>query len=84
MIYEEDEFSDEHASLLLAYTLRKSPFRWVLSLLADTMHSFEHFYDLIEDRFYHFDLDYLDRKLLQQWRDSHESVVDFLQRFREL
>lgn len=51
--------------MLLAYTLRESPFRWVLSLLVDTMHSFENFYDLIEDTFNHFDLDYLDQKLLQ-------------------
>ena len=55
MNYVEDEFSDEHAGLLLAYTLRESPFRWVLSLLDDTVHSFEHFYDLIEDTFYYFD-----------------------------
>ena len=60
MIHEEDEFSNEHASLLLAYTLRESPFRWVLSLPVDTVHSFEHFCDLIEDTFYHFDPDHLD------------------------
>ena len=65
MIYEEDELSDEHDRLLLAYTLHESPFHWLLSLPADIVHSFEHFYDLIEDMFYHFDPDHLDRKLLQ-------------------
>lgn len=39
MIHEEDEFSDEQASLLLAYTLRKSPFCWVLRLPADIVNS---------------------------------------------
>ena len=63
--------------MLLAFTLRESPFHWVFSLSADTMHSFEHFYDLIEDMFYHFDLDHLDQKLLQQWRALHESIIDF-------
>jgi len=38
----------------------------VLGLLANNVHSFEHFCDLIEDTFYHFDLDYLNQKLLQQ------------------
>ena len=60
MIHEEDEFSDEQADLLLAYILRNSPFRWVLNLLADTVHSFEHCCDLIEDMFYHFDPYHLD------------------------
>ena len=55
MIYEEDEFFYEQAGLQLAYTLRESPFCWVLSLPADTVHSFVNFYDLIEDTFYHFD-----------------------------
>lgn len=64
MIHEEDEFSDEQAHLLLAYTLRESPFHWVRSLPTDIVHSFEHFYDLIEDMLYHFDLDHLDQKLL--------------------
>ncbi len=56
MIHEEDEFTDEHASLLLAFTLRESPFRWVLNLLTDIVHSFEHFCDLIKVTFCHFDL----------------------------
>lgn len=60
MIHEEDEFFYEHVSFLLAYTLHKSPFRQVLSLPTDTVHSFEHFCDLIEEAFYHFDLDHLD------------------------
>ena len=81
MLYEEDEFTDEHARLLLAYTLRESPFHWVLSLPTDTIYSCEHFCDLIEDMFYHFDPD---RKLLQQWRAPHESVIDFWQCFRDL
>jgi len=84
MLHEEDEFSDEQASLLLAYTLRESPFHWVLSLPADTVHSFEHFCDLIEDTFYHFDLDHLDRTLLQKQRASHELVIDFWQCFCDL
>ena len=61
MIYEEDEFTDVQVGLLLAYTLRESPFSWVLSLRADTMH----LCDLIEDTFYHFDVDYLEQKQLQ-------------------
>jgi len=65
MIHEEDEFSDEHASFLLAYTLHESPFRWLLSLPAENMHSFKHLCDVVEETFYHFDPDYLDRKLLQ-------------------
>jgi len=77
MIDEEYEFSDEHASFLLAYTLRESPFHWVLSLPANTVHSFEHFCDLIEDMFYHFDPNHIDWKLLQQWRAPHESIIDF-------
>lgn len=55
MIYEEDEFSDEQASLMLAYTLHESLFCWVISLSADTVHPFEHFFDLLEGTFYHFD-----------------------------
>jgi len=66
MIHDEDELSDEQDDLLLAYTLHKSPFYWVLSISADTVHSFDHFCDLIEDTFYHFDPDHLDWKLLQQ------------------
>ena len=84
MIHVEDEFSNEQASSMLAYTLRESPFRWVLNLSADPMHSFEHFYDLIEDTFYHFDPNHLDQKLLQQCRAPHESVIDFWQRFCDL
>ena len=84
MIHEEDEFSDEQVGLLLVYTLRESPFHWVLSLPADTVHSFEHFCDFIEDMFYHFDPDHLDWKLLHQRRASHESVIDFWQCFRDL
>ena len=60
MIYEGDEFFDEQAGLLLVYTLRESPFRLVLSLPTNIVHSFEHFWDLIEDTFYYFDPDYLD------------------------
>ena len=66
MIYEEDEFTDQEYGLLLAYTLHKSPFCWVIILLDDTVHSCENLCDLIGDMFYHFDLDHLDRKLLQQ------------------
>ena len=84
MILEEDEFTDKQVDFMLAFTLCESPFRWVLSLLADTMHSFEHFCDLIEDTFYHFDPEHLDRKLLQQWKALRESVMDFWQRFRDL
>jgi len=68
----------------LAYTLRESPFCWVLSLLADIAHSFEHFCDLIEDTFYHFDPYHLDRKLLKQRKALHESFIDFWQRFHDL
>lgn len=66
MIHGEDEFTDECVGLLHAFTLHESLFRWVLSLPNDTMHSFEHFCFLFEDTFYHFDLDHLDHKLLQQ------------------
>jgi len=84
MIHEEDEFFYEQIGLLLACTLREYPFHWVLSLTANTMHSIEHFYDLIEDMFYHFDPNHLDQKLLQQWRALHESVIDFWQCFHDL
>ena len=56
----------------------------MLSLLVDTVHSFEHFCDLIEDMFCHFDLEHLDEKLLQQQRALHESVIDFWQHFHDL
>lgn len=65
MLHEEDGCSDEQPSLLLAYTLRESPHRWLYNLLADNVHSLEHFYDLIEDTFYHFDPEHLEHKLLQ-------------------
>ena len=84
MIYEEDEFTNKQASLMLAFTLRESPFFWVLSLPTNTVHSCEHFCDLIEDTFYHFDPNHLDRKLLQQQRAPHESVIDFWQCFHDL
>lgn len=84
MIYEEDHFFDEHIGLLLAYTLRKSPFLWVLSLSVNIVHSFENLCEIIEDTFYHFYLDYLDWKLLQQWRAPHGSIIDFWQCFRNL
>ena len=84
MSQKEEEFADKHTGLLLAFTLHESPFRWVLSLLVDTVHSFEHFCDLIDDMFYHFDPYHLDRKLLQQQRAPHESVIDFWQCFCDL
>ena len=65
MTYEEDEFTHKQVGLLLAFTLRESPFHWVLSLPANTVHSCQHFCDLIEDTFHHFDPDHLDRKVLQ-------------------
>ena len=64
MIYEEDEYTEEQASLLLAHTLHESPFHWVPSLSANTVHSCEHFYDISEGTFYHFNPDHLDEKLL--------------------
>lgn len=84
MIYEEDEFTHEQVGLLLAFTVRESPFRWVINLLTDIVHSCEHFCDLIEDEFHHFDADHLDQKMLQKWRASHESVIDFWLRFHDL
>lgn len=48
------------------------------------MHSFDHFYDIIEDTFYHFYLDHLDQNLLQQRRAPHESVIEFWQCFQNL
>lgn len=59
-IHVENEFSDKYAGSLLAYTLPESPFHWVLNLLADIVHSFKHLCYLIEDTFYHFDLDHVD------------------------
>jgi len=84
MIYEEDEFTDEQEGLLLASTLHESPFHWVLSLPANTMHSCEHFCDLIEDMFHHFDPNHLDQKLLRQHRAPHESIIDFWLCFHDL
>ena len=66
MLHEEDGCSDEQADFLLAHTLRESSRRWLLSLSADNVHSLEHFYDLIEDTFHHFDPKNIDQKLLQQ------------------
>ena len=77
MIYEEDEFTDEQVRSLISYTLHESPFCWVLNLPADTVHSCDHFCDLIEEMFYHFDPYYLYEKLLQQWRAPHEFVIYF-------
>lgn len=84
MLHEEDGCSDEQASLLLAYTLRESPHWWLCSLWAESMHSLEHLYDLIEDTFYHFHPEHLDQKMLQQWKDPQESPMDFWQRFHDL
>ena len=84
MLYEEDRYFDKQASLLFAYTLRESPHQWLCSLPADRVHSLEHFCDLIEDTFYHFDRDHLDQKLLQQRKVPHESTMDFWQCFRDL
>jgi len=75
---EEDGCSDEQASLLLAYTLRESPHRWLCSLPTDSVHSLENFCNLVEDTFYHFDPEHLDHKLLQQQKAPHESPMDFL------
>jgi len=77
MFHEEDGCSNEQANLLLAYTLRKSPLQWLCSLPADSVHSLEHFCDLIEDTFHHFDPEHLDHKLLQQQKAPHESPNDF-------
>ena len=66
MLDEEDGYYDEHASLLLAYTLCESPHRWLCSLPTDNVHSLEHFCDLNVDTFYHFDPKHLDQKLLEQ------------------
>jgi len=84
MLHEEYGCSDEQANLLLAHTLRESPHRWLLGLPANNMHSLEKLCDIIEDTFYHFDIDIPDRKLLYQWKALHESVVDFWQRFHDL
>ena len=84
MLHEEDGCFDEHASLLLAYKLSESPHRWLCSLPDNSMHSLEHFYDLIEDTLYHFDPKNLDQKLLQQQKASHESFIDFWQCFHDL
>jgi len=84
MLDKEDVWSDKHASLLLAYTLHESQHRWLGSLMTNIVPSLEHFCDLIEDTFYHFDPEYLDQKLLQQWKASHESLMDFWQCFRDL
>lgn len=83
-LHEDDGCSDKQASLLLTYTLRESPHQWLCSLPTDNVHSLQHFYDLIEDTVYHFDPEYLDQKLLQQWKALHESPMDFWQRFRDL
>ena len=60
MLHEEDGCSDEQSSLLLAYTLRESQHRWLFNLSVESMHSLEHFCDLIEDTFYHFDPEHID------------------------
>ena len=78
---EDDGCFDKQTSMLLAYTLRKSPLHWLCILLVDSMLSLEHFYDLIEDTFHHFDPKPLDKKLLEQRKALQESPDDFWQRF---
>ena len=77
MIHQEDEFSDEQVSLLLAYTLHESPHWWLCSLPTDIVQSLEHLCDFIEVTFYHFDPENLDKQLLQQWKAPHDSTLDF-------
>ena len=84
LLHEDDGCHDEQAHLLLAYTLYESPHRWLCNIPADNVHSLEHFCDLIEDTFYHFSLEHLDQKLLQQRKALHESTMDFWQHFRDL
>ena len=76
MLDKADEYSDEEASPLLAYTLRESPLAWCCSLLVGSMHSLEQFCDLIESTFHHFDREPLDQKMLQ-WKAPHESPMNF-------
>ncbi len=66
---------------MLAYKLHEYPLRWLCSLPANSMHSIEHFCDLIEDTFHHFDLEHIDHKLLQQRKAPYESLDDFWQCF---
>jgi len=58
-----DKYTDEEASLLLAYTLLESPLRWCWSLPLGSMHSLEKLCDLIKSTFHHFDPEPLDQKL---------------------
>ena len=81
MLDEEDGCFDEQASFLLAYTLHESPLWWLCSLSADKVHSLEHFCDLIEDTFHHFDPKPLDQKLLQQRKTPYELHTEFWDRF---
>lgn len=82
MLDEDDGCSNKHNSMLLAYTLHESPLQWSCSLPTDNVHSLEHFCDLIEDIFHHFDPKHVDHKLLQQQKAPHESPDDFWQCFR--
>lgn len=48
------------------------------------MHSFKQFSDLIEFVFHHFDPKPLNKKMLKQWKASHESPMDFWNHFHLL
>lgn len=77
MLHEEDGCYDKYASLMIAYTLRESPHRWMCSIPTESMHSLDHLCDLIEDTFYHFNPEHLDHKLLQNRKAPHESLMEF-------
>lgn len=80
VLHEEDGCSNKHASLLHAHKHHESQRRWCCSLLADSVHSLEHFYDLIEDTFHYFGLEHGNQKLLQQQK---ESPMDFWHCFHD-
>jgi len=76
-----EEFDEVEVNVLLSITLHECPQRWCPNLPHNCMHSFKNFNDLIKSVFHHFDPEPLDKKLLKQRKTSHESPMDFWQRF---
>lgn len=73
-----DDFSDEEASLLLAYTLCESPQCWCWSLPPSSVHSLEQVFYLIESTFHHFDPEPLDKKNVKTTEDPIRIAYGFL------
>ena len=77
-----EDFNETDVCSLLTHTLRNHPSQWFGTLPHNFVHSFKQFSDLIKSGFRHFDPEVLDKKLLKQWKVSHESPMEFSECFR--